>query len=348
MVALANNFVTVFAHDRVRPDQMRDATSVPVDEPTRVRTRSSSNKLVRSVAPKESVMGLIKSFGYIGLGAQDLDAWKSFATEVLGLQVGTAPEGDDGLFLRMDGRAYRIAIEPGVDNAIHYLGFEVGSREGLAELVASLRGQGLDVVEESQELCARRRVAVMASTADSSGNRLELFVGHEEATAPFVSPTGANFVIDDMGFGHAMLLVTDIDAFVDFYAGKLGFKLSDTIGGMMPGVEAYFLHCNPRHHSIAAVSVPGVPQMISHIMLQVDSLDTVGRAHDEVVKRGLHVVSTLGKHTNDHMVSFYCLTPSGLTVEFGTGARRVDDENWVVGHYTATSYWGHSHKPAPV
>jgi 2,3-dihydroxybiphenyl 1,2-dioxygenase len=287
-------------------------------------------------------MGLIKSFGYIGLGATDLDAWRSFATEVLGLQVGTAPEGDDSLYLRMDGRAFRLAIEPGVDNAIHFLGFEVSSREALAELVADLRGKGLAVVEESAEVCARRRVYAMASTADAAGNRIELFVGHEEATAPFVSPTGANFVIDDMGFGHAMLMVTDIDAFVDFYANKLGFKLSDTIGGMAPGIEAIFLHCNPRHHSMAGVSVPGVPDSISHVMFQVDSLDTVGRANDEVIKRGLPIVSTLGKHTNDHMVSFYCMTPSGLIVEYGTGARRVDDDTWVVGHYTATSYWGHS------
>jgi len=182
----------------------------------------------------------------------------------------------------------------------------------------------------------------MASTADAAGNRIELFVGHEEATAPFVSPTGANFVIDDMGFGHTMLMVTDIDAFVDFYVNKLGFKLSDTIGGMAPGIEAIFLHCNPRHHSMAAVSVPGVPDSISHVMFQVDSLDTVGRANDEVLKRGLPIVSTLGKHTNDHMVSFYCMTPSSLIVEYGTGARRVDDSTWVVGRYTATSYWGHS------
>jgi len=294
-----------------------------------------------------SDMSYIKSLGYIGVGADDLDVWRDFATDVLGLQVGTAPEGvDDALFLRMDGRAYRIAVEQGTPGALHYLGFEVGTRQGLADLSADLQSKGLAVTDEPAEVCARRRVAAMASTVDPVGNRIEFFVGHEEATAPFVSPTGAKFVIEDMGFGHAFLMINDIGEFLDFYVDKLGFRLSDTIA-FMPGLNGYFLHCNPRHHSIAGVAVPGLPPMLGHIMLQVESLDTVGHAYDKVVRDGIPIESTLGKHTNDHMISFYCKTPSGFAVEYGIEGRRVDDETWVVGHYTAASYWGHAREAAP-
>lgn len=293
-------------------------------------------------------MGLIRGLGYIGLGAGDPSAWKAFATEVFGLMVGDPPSTspDDGsVYLRMDGRAYRLAIEPGEDGALHYLGFELGSRGDLAELASRLRAQGCDVVDEAPEACAHRRVAQMVSTSDPAGFRLEFFVGHEEATAPFISPTGARFVVDDMGVGHAVVVVPDLQQYLDYFIDTLGFLLSDTIT-LAPGVDAYFLHCNPRHHTIAVASFPGAPPQLNHIMLQVDSIDSLGHAYDKVKALGTPIEMSLGKHTNDHMISFYCKTPSGLVVEYGIEGRRVDDSSWVVGHYTAASYWGHAREAA--
>jgi 2,3-dihydroxybiphenyl 1,2-dioxygenase len=284
----------------------------------------------------------VRSLGYIGIGADDLDAWRTFATELLGLQA--VQPSDDVLHLRMDGRVYRIAVERGTPGALHYLGFEVASPQSLAELTSELRDRGLEVTEESSELCAVRRVASMISTSDPCGNRVEFFVGHDEATEPFVSPTGARFVVDDMGLGHAVLLVDDAKTFLDFYVDKLGFRLSDTITPV-PGIDAYFLHCNPRHHTIAGAAMSGVPPMLQHIMLQVESIDTVGRAYDKALREGLSIGMTLGKHTNDHMISFYCNSPSGLEIEYGCHGRRIDEDTWVVGHYTAASYWGHT-RPA--
>ena len=49
---------------------------------------------------------------------------------------------------------------------------------------------------------------------------------------------------------------------------------------------------------------------------------------------------TLGRHTNDHMVSFYMASPSGFEVEYGWGARTVDDSTWQVQQHTTGSMWG--------
>jgi hypothetical protein len=40
-------------------------------------------------------------------------------------------------------------------------------------------------------------------------------------------------------------------------------------------------------------------------MVEVDQLDDVGRALDRVMKTEHRLSSTLGRHTNDKMVSFY-------------------------------------------
>ena len=58
------------------------------------------------------------------------------------------------------------------------------------------------------------------------------------------------------------------------------------------------------------------------------------------------LVLTLGKHSNDHMTSFYMHTPGGWAIEFGYGALEIDEE-WDVRFYDSPRLWGHSlKKPA--
>jgi hypothetical protein len=50
---------------------------------------------------------------------------------------------------------------------------------------------------------------------------------------------------------------------------------------------------------------------------------------------------TLGRHTNDHVVSFSSRSPSGFDVEFGCGGVLVDEATWTVTQVTKPSFWGH-------
>ena len=76
-------------------------------------------------------------------------------------------------------------------------------------------------------------------------------------------------------------------------------------------------------------------------MMEVDSLDAVGRALDEINKRGFSVSSTLGRHTNDQMVSFYVRAPGGWDLEYGFEGMLVDEGFYTAEEITADSYWGH-------
>jgi 3,4-dihydroxy-9,10-secoandrosta-1,3,5(10)-triene-9,17-dione 4,5-dioxygenase len=82
-----------------------------------------------------------------------------------------------------------------------------------------------------------------------------------------------------------------------------------------------------------------------HLMIEVATLDDVGRALDRCHRRGAPVSSTLGRHANDLMVSFYVQTPGGFDIEYGTDGRRVDDSTWVSRESTTVSLWGHVFTP---
>jgi 3,4-dihydroxy-9,10-secoandrosta-1,3,5(10)-triene-9,17-dione 4,5-dioxygenase len=280
----------------------------------------------------------VVALGYVVVSATDLGAWSEFGQAGLGLQLSNPDADGDTLLFRMDDRRWRLAVQAGTDGGLVALGFEVAGPAELTRLCEHLEAAGFPCVDDP-ELAATREVTKLAHTADPSGVPLEFFYGAQLDNRQFVSPTGARFVTGEQGMGHAVLNVGDVEATSEFYLELLGFRLSDTIAFM--GMELYFTSPSRRHHNLAFSSRPGAPApTLEHIMLEVDDLDIVGRAQDYCLDREAIRVM-LGKHVNDHMVSFYCLSPSGLTVEYGWGGREIDNATHTVGRYDAPHYWGH-------
>jgi 2,3-dihydroxybiphenyl 1,2-dioxygenase len=285
-------------------------------------------------------MSIVTGLGYLGLTAPDTDLWRKYATDLLGLQLGTPPPDapEDVLRLRMDERGWRFAIEPGEQGGLAYAGWEVADPGALHRLADKLTRAGL-VVKEDHALAKARQVEELIRCTDPDGNNLEFFCGAHIPQEPFVSPRGVQFVTGELGMGHILFFVSDLEATKDFYIDLLGFRLSDTI--MFKGNKVHFTHVNPRHHSLAFVNVPDASPGLNHVMLEVDSIDTVGRTLDLVNEGMAQLTETLGRHTNDRMLSFYMKTPSGFEMEYGCDARVIDDRTWTVSTYDTTSFWGH-------
>src|SRR5258708_37398293 len=64
----------------------------------------------------------------------------------------------------------------------------------------------------------------------------------------------------------------------------------------------------PRPPALARAPSPA-PAGIVHLMIEVATLDDVGRCMDRCARRGAKASATLGRHANDLMVSFYVATP---------------------------------------
>ena len=124
-----------------------------------------------------------------------------------------------------------------------------------------------------------------------------------------------------------------------FYTQVLGLGITDMIVG---GFQAAFLGSTPRHHSVAIFGAHGIEPPVDHIMVEVESMGMVGRAHDRCLEGAGTITYTLGQHWNDAATSFYVQTPSGFDIEFGWGGRQIDRETWtpIVGD-GEISYWGH-------
>jgi 2,3-dihydroxybiphenyl 1,2-dioxygenase len=277
----------------------------------------------------------IRALSYVGIEATDLGNWASFGEELLGMPV-TRP-GDDGsrILLRMDERSYRFDIRAGTTDRLMWMGWEMASAAALEEAVRELGEAGIEVTRGTAEESQERGIVDFIHLSDPAGNRLELFYGQEADFRPLTLTRPMDgYMTGEMGMGHAVIGVKNYKECFDFYVNTLGFRVSDTFKGFIA-----FLHCNPRHHSLALVETdePG----LRHIMLETNTIDDVGTAMDIAQKRG-ELTRTLGRHTNDKAVSFYFETPGGWEIEYGWSGLQVDDEVWIVRQLAGpTSLWGH-------
>jgi len=284
----------------------------------------------------------IAALGYVGLAVSDLAVWRRFATLILGMQ---AVERDDGAVdLRMDAQSSRIRLFAGDADDIAFVGWEVRDAASLESLAATLRARGIPVWPGTSAEAGDRQVVALIRFEDPEGLALEAYYGPLQRTEhPFLSPLGVRFKTGRQGLGHIVLVARDPQAQERFYVETLGFKLSDYIQTeVVPGrpLHLTFLRCNSRHHSLAFAALP-LKKRLQHLMLEVQSIDDVGRALYRCIDAGHHISLTLGRHSNDEMLSFYPMTPSGFDIEYGWAGLEINDETWHVVTHASNSAWGH-------
>jgi len=279
---------------------------------------------------------MLQSLGYIGVTTASVDAWATFATDLLGMQL--ADRGAHSFALRTDDRAGRLFVESGARDGVSAMGWEVADGDALARLATRLSDAGHPVIPGTSIEAEQRRVAELVIAHDPAGNRLEFFHGAAAAPSAFVPGRAlSGFRTGALGLGHVVLTVRSLDAVLPFYVDLLGFRLSDY--ALRP-FKAFFFHLNSRHHSFAAIET-GVDGF-HHLMVELDSLDDVGQAYDLAQLEEGRIGVTLGRHTNDLMTSFYARTPSDFMVELGWGGRSIDPETWQPFECDyGPSLWGH-------
>lgn len=281
----------------------------------------------------------VTELGYMGIGVKDLAEWKRFGTEIVGMEL--VDEGQRGrCYLRMDYWHHRLILHEDASDDLLYLGFRVAGGEEFAEMKEQLSRAGIRFRVGSDEEAAERHVLEIMKLEDPGGNPIEIFQGPEvQFTKPFHPGRRMHgrFKTGAGGMGHCIIREKDPQAAHQFYRalGMRGgveykFRLGDQV------CTPIFMHCNERDHTVA-FGLGGPERRINHLMIEVDNLDDVGLTHDLVRERNIPVAISLGKHSNDHMYSFYFRNPSGWILEYGWGARPATHQS----EYYRQDVYGH-------
>lgn len=274
--------------------------------------------------------------GYVVIEASDPAAWHTFLTGVVG-----AMAAGDGCY-RIDERLFRFRVEPGAQDRLVATGLQVspGSLDGLAARIGEVSWAS------DADACARGATRLFR-TSDPAGHALEFYEGDGVAASPFVSPLGiSRFVTGKLGLGHSVFAAQDFAPVLEFYRDIVGLAESDRpvmelFGPEGPKTHAAFLHGEGgRHHCVALLEMPPGPAGCVHLMVELETLDEVGKAYDRAMAAACPISATLGRHWNDGVASFYVQTPGGFDLEIGCDGVIVGPD-WQVTQHNQVSVWGH-------
>lgn len=289
-------------------------------------------------------MNGVTELGYLRLGVSDLDAWREYAMH-LGLEIAD-DSTENRLYLRMDLWHHRIVIVRDSADDMLAAGLRVAGPEEFAAMQQTLRDHGVAFDVVSQEEAADRHVLECLTLTDPSGVPVEIFHGPRVDTHRPFHPARrryGRFVTGPGGLGHLMLKSDDFaqsGAFATMLGmrGGVEYRIPGPDGGFM---DLWFYHCNERDHTFS-YGFP-TPRFAQHVMLEVDSLDDVYHTYEQVKDR-YPIAIKPGKHANDGVFSFYCVSPSGVQVEIGYGG---DDAKHQSEYYVGDTY-GHEFVPHEV
>jgi biphenyl-2,3-diol 1,2-dioxygenase len=278
---------------------------------------------------------------YLGFEVSDLPGWEALLTNVIGL-TGNGDNADGSRGYRMDECEQRLFLRPGSQDDVAAVGLAALNRGEFDAALGRLKAAGVAVDTGDESACRARHVTEQVSFRDPSGNPLELCLGQRVAATAFASAVmPGGFVTGDRGMGHIVLVTQDRQPTLRFYTDVIGMAVSDRGAEEWAGltIEAVFLHCNRRHHSIAlGAGIPPVKRT-AHFEMHVPDIDAVGLACDRARRAGVEITHLPGRHTDD-VFSFYGRTPSGFEWEIGTGGYDVGP-NWRQRHLTRFTAWGH-------
>lgn len=287
----------------------------------------------------------IKALGYLVIESTQMSKWDAFLCETAGL-MSAGNSADGAALYRADNRIFRFAVQAGEQDRLLAAAYEL-TPDTFDSTLQIIRDAGREVAVASDAEARGRGVDKLARTNDPAGNGLEFYCGDTQAETPFVSPLGMDpFITDDMGMGHAVFAAPEFERSHDFYKA-IGFRDTDLPSFQLTGPEGptirfAFMHAsNGRHHSLAIGEMPPTPAGCVHVMLEVGSMDDMGRAFDRAQSAGHAISATIGKHTNDEVTGFYVQTPGGFDLEIGYAGKVIDPESWEPTAHGTVSQWGH-------
>lgn len=295
-----------------------------------------------------SIFGSVR-LGYVVVNSQKLNEWHRFGADAIGLHVDELDA--DTLRFRLDDRSCRFLIRRGPAEDVVAVGWQVDDHETFEAVLRRVVDRGVDVTEGNAEECALRGVQRLWRFAGPKGIATEVFTSAVTTQSP-LRMQNTSFVTGDLGMGHLAITTKHPEMLRTYYDTVFDARISDHIEENIGGtkLKIRFMRVNQRHHSIAIAHVAGlgidpIRTSIQHMNIQVATLEDLAASFERVTALGFTMAWSVGQHTNDRELSYYCVTPSGFELEVGWNPVVITPERettWEPNTYQGISIWGHT------
>jgi catechol-2,3-dioxygenase len=241
---------------------------------------------------------------------------------------------DDDSWLA-SGPERRLLFSEGPAKKLAYAAFAVRDVESLTGLCQRAQEMGLSPRHVDALLFQKGAFAV----TDPDGNAV--YFGLAETPAKtFLSASEERSAIRGP-LQHLTLASQDVQAIEDFYAGKLGFGVSDRVVSPEGKVMTCFMRGNHEHHNLACFRQDRTG--VDHHSYEAGEWDTIRDWSDHLASHDIQLMWGPGRHGPGNNLFIFIVDPDGNWIEISAELEVVHDrpvKTWP--HVERTlNLWGH-------
>ena len=209
-----------------------------------------------------------------------------------------------------------------------FAAFGCRDAEGLAELRERARSEGLNPADMASPLFTDA-----FSVRDPDGNGVVFGLARDGT---------------DEGQGvrgplqHVTLATFDVGAIENFYAGKLGFLVSDRVVNEQGGIATCFMRSNHEHHTLACFL--SSRKGLDHHSYEAGEWDTIRDWADRFAARDIRLMWGPGRHGPGNNLFIFIEDPDGNWIEVSAELEVIRDrpvKHWPHGERTL-NLWGNA------
>jgi catechol 2,3-dioxygenase-like lactoylglutathione lyase family enzyme len=250
-----------------------------------------------------------RRIGHATFETPDLEKMIDYYTEVLGLVL--VEREKERAFLVTKVGLLAIAINKAERERCAGLSFEVAPDSDFGAMAQELRKHGIASELRND---ATPGVGPLLSFQDNKGTTISLFKEWN-----YLGKHLPHHGVGPLKLGHVAWNVEDPNKMSEFYAGVLGFKVSDWVDDYF-----VFMRCNPDHHTVNFVR--GTSGKMDHIAFEVKDFSHLQGSCELLGQRRIPILWGPVRHGPGHNVAIYHLNPDNQIVEFYCELDQMKDE----------------------
>ena len=250
-----------------------------------------------------------RRIGHAVFETKDLDRLTAHYTDVVGLVV--AAEDKDRVYLASNLGHLAVELRRGSSVGCRKLSFEIAHDTDIGDAEKALAKHG---IRSERANDSAPGISSALKFSDPKGTEIELFTawkslsGEQDAKGIAV-----------VKLGHVAYFTPDLAKTMEFYAGVLGFKVSDWIGDYF-----VFMRCNPDHHSVNFLK--GDKAHMHHIAFELANFDHMKKACDILARTKIDLSWGPVRHGPGHNISIYYRESDDQIIELFTDLDHMPDE----------------------
>lgn len=217
-----------------------------------------------------------------------------------------------GLWLAT-GPARQVMFAKGEARSLAYAGFAVRDADSLAQFREHAEQMGIATACAQTPLFQSGGFGV----TDPDGNQIYFGLSQERLTDPNGKMRGP--------VQHLTLATQDVQAVEDFYAGKLGFGVSDRVVNEQGKVMTSFMRGNHEHHNLACFYQER--QGVDHHSYEAGEWNTIRDWSDHLASLGIQLFWGPGRHGPGNNLFIFFKDPDENWIEISAELEVVHDRH---------------------